>query len=157
MDAFIENGEYEKARDTAVRYLSYRARSRAEIENKLKESGFDDEVSRFVIERLESYGYIDDIKFSQMFIHDKTVISGFGSERIIRELKEKGVNSDIIEECVVDAELRESDAESALRVLMKKRPRFGSDERRKAIDFLLRKGYPYEAAEHAFREINDKQ
>ena len=156
MDDFTESNEYIKVRDAAARYLSYRARSRAEVCNKLKECEFDEEISRLVIERLEYFGYINDVKFCQMFIHDKTIINGFGSERIIRELKEKGVERDIIEQCVVETELRENDKESAYKLLTSKRPRFMAEERKRAIDFLLRKGYPYEAADSAFRKMNDE-
>ena len=160
----------ESAKAVAARYLSYRARSRAEVVNRLEEEGFDEDVISSVVESFTRYGYIDDEKFCEAFAHDKRVINGFGNERIRNELLEKGVDAEVIDKCLVSDDFNEE--EEALRLIRK---RFGKatsrweliskykedpfnrndkafiNEKRKAIDFLIRKGYSYGTAEEALK------
>jgi regulatory protein len=143
----IEETVFSKARDKAVRYLSYSARSRKEVYDKLKstEEGFSDEIIDRVITLMERYGYIDDYRFSVSYIKDKSGINGFGSDRIRYALKEKGVHGDIIENAFGMVDIDEPG--NALKLLEKKyktKKITEIREKKKAHEFLLRKGYNYE-------------
>jgi regulatory protein len=155
----IEESVFSKARDKAVKFLSYRARSRKELYDKLlsAENDFSEEIIDRVIELMEKYGYIDDLKFAQSFIRDKRNLRGCGEIRIRHELKEKGVRGDIIESAF--AELPTDETAAALKLLEKKY-KFGNftdqNEKKKAYGFLLRKGYSYEII-HAAMQLFDEQ
>lgn len=85
----------------AVRLLAIRSRSKKELLEALtkKASQFyaSSEQILSVIDRLESLGYIDDKKFAEAYISFSIRVKKRGIERIIRELREKGVSDDDID------------------------------------------------------------
>lgn len=154
----IDETIFSKARDKAVKFLSYRARSRKEVYEKLAKEDYPEEIIERVIELMEKYGYIDDYKFSICYIRDKIKINGFGSIRIAHELKEKGVKGDIINETLAQLNLDESD--TALAMLTKRYKNRGIvdiKEKNKAYEFLLRKGFSYEIINKALSTFMAEQ
>jgi regulatory protein len=155
----IEECIFAKARDKAVRFLSYRARSQKEVFDKLAaaEDGFSAEIIDRVIAQMARYGYIDDAQFARAFISEKRKLNGFGEIRLRHALTEKGIRGDIIENAL--AEQPQNAAEAAL-TLLEKKYKAGKcadqKERKKACDFLLRKGYSYEIIKEAM-DLFDKQ
>ena len=78
--------------ETALSKLNYRMRSKAELTKALAELDYDsDEISE-TIEELETFGYIDDRRFSEEFIRS--------SARILRALREKGITKNMAEEAM---------------------------------------------------------
>lgn len=84
------------AREKAAAYVNVKPRTRQQAITYLKTKGFaEDEILKAVAE-LEKYHYIDDFQYCQMYFqygYEK----GRGTARIKRELKEKGVSSEVIE------------------------------------------------------------
>ena len=160
------DGDAGKAYNAAINYIAYRARSEAEVLSKLREKEYAENVIGGVIERLKQYDYINDEKFCEMYIHDKSKVSGFGRERIMEGLINLGVDYATAEKCLDEAGLDEEDA--ALKLLSKRYKNglpFETDEysddflkeKKKAVDFLLRKGYTPETAVEAFKRLlNEK-
>ena len=60
--------QLQKAKDAAYRYLSYRARSVAEVRDKLKEKDFAAEVVAEVIDDLQRQKLLDDREFARRWI-----------------------------------------------------------------------------------------
>ncbi len=81
----------------AYKLLGLRLRSVFEMEKRLREKGFEKEIIDQVIKKLEEQGYLDDGKFTEAWIHDRINLQPRGSFLISRELKEKGVASELIE------------------------------------------------------------
>ena len=151
-----------KATDSALRYLAYRARSRFEVVSKLTEQGYEKEVIDAVISETERFGYINDAKFCEAYIHDKAVLNGYGSERIRAGLLNMGVPVEIIDKYLAEAADETDETARACRLLEKRYKNgfnFEDDtngflaEKKKAVDFLLRKGYSFESAEEAFKQF----
>jgi regulatory protein len=150
-----------KAREVAARFLAYRARSRAEVVNKLRDAGFDDAVTEDAVKYFEGFNYIDDARFCEMYAHDARTHHGFGNERIRRELTRLGVSgADVSDFFEADG----FDEQNAANRLLEKKygritiPNEGDKadyykERKRAVDFLIRKGYGFETAEDAWRYL----
>jgi regulatory protein len=153
--------EFLQAYNDAVRYLSYRARSRSEVVRKLTEREYKNGDIDAVIAELESGGYIDDEKFCRLYISDKTRLNGYGPKRIRDGLMQLGVDRFIIDECLNSYKEETEDSETALGLLRKKyRNGFPQKddpgylkEKKKAVDFLLRKGYYLEAAVQSLKAL----
>lgn len=150
-----ENVVFAKARDTAVKYLSFKARTEKEIVLKLREKEFSDDVIERVCELLKKYDYIDDYKYAGSFLRDKFNLKGFGANRIKFELKQRGVSSEIIEQVFLENEIDE--AQKAAELIERKYGVFEFDikEKRRIEGFLARKGFSFSIIGEAFDIIKE--
>jgi len=89
--------------ERAVRYLNARMSTCHQMKMYLRRKGYEDEEIEPVIEELVNYGYLDDLKYSRLFM-EAGFEKGRGMDRIRRELIQKGVDRDIIKEAEEDVE-----------------------------------------------------
>ncbi len=145
-----ENVVFGKARDTALKYINFKKRTKKEIVNKLKEKEFTDDIIEKVTALFEKYGYIDDYAYAGEYLRDKFNLKGFGRERIKYELKQRGIHEEIIEKVLSENSLNET--ERAAELIEKKYGVWDYDikEKRRIEGFLLRKGYSFEVIREAF-------
>jgi len=155
-DYIKENVIFSKARDTAVKYLSFKARTKKEVIEKLKEKEYSDEIIEKVINLLEKYNYIDDYAYAGSFLRDKFNLKGFGTIRIKYELKQKGISEEIIEKVFDENNLNES--EKAAELVEKKYGIYNYDikEKKRIEAFLARKGFSFSIISEAFDIIKEK-
>lgn len=90
----------ERARDSALRLLARREHSRAELQRKLASRGLDGEGIETVLDSLEAQGCLCDERFADSFIRAR-MSAGYGQLRIDRDLKSRGVASELIEAALV--------------------------------------------------------
>lgn len=94
---------YQSLLNASFRFVSYRPRSKKEIvdflQKKLKKwkVAGSATVSK-VMDRLTELGYIDDKKFTQWWIEQRNTFRPKGIALLVRELYQKGINRDLIEE-----------------------------------------------------------
>lgn len=112
-------GTEAQAKDICLRLLTDRARSRAELADKLAAKGFAPEVAERALNRLAEVGLIDDAAFAEQWVHSRHTFSGKGKKVLAQELRRKGVS--------------DSDAESALAAITP------ADESARAADLVRRK------------------
>lgn len=147
-----------QARNAAYRYLSYRPRSRAEMEAKLRDKEFDDPVIAAVLSDLDRLGYLDDEKFSGQWAAGRVRLRSFGRRRVERELQDKGVDRDTVTRTLdevlppsVELETAKETAERKLRTLQS----FDRETRRRRLaGFLERKGFSYDVIGDVLRNID---
>ncbi|MQY18917.1 Regulatory protein RecX [Nocardia sp. RB20] len=78
-----------------MRLLTDRARSRAELADKLAEKGFASAVVERVLDRLAEVGLIDDAAFAEQWVHSRHTYSGKGKKVLAQELRRKGIAPDV--------------------------------------------------------------
>lgn len=83
-------------RERAVYYLNMRPRTGAQVFRYLKDKGYDEKDIREAVNELKEYNYINDVDFSHMYF-EYGFEKGRGTDRIKRELREKGVSCEDIE------------------------------------------------------------
>jgi regulatory protein len=155
----LEDKEYIRAKNSAYRYLTYRPRSIAEIESKLRDKGFSDAVVRQVISDLIRLDYVNDREFARHWTRSRVRLRGFGRRRIEQELRNKGIGRDIIR--LTFAELLDDDSEfvTAKQTARKKLATMKSIDRetrrRRLAGFLERKGFPFEVIGRVLRETGN--
>ena len=88
--------------DAAYRYLRYRPRSEAEIKQRLHQRGFDNEVVEKAIAKLKEQNLIDDFAFAQFWKSNRLSFKPKSKTLIARELRNKNVAPEIIEEITSD-------------------------------------------------------
>lgn len=94
-------GEAEErcARERALRLLGYRERSVAELARKLAEDGYSGRTVTTVVDRMVELGLVDDARFARLWVRGR-VSAGYGPRRVSRELKERGLSPEVIDEAM---------------------------------------------------------
>ena len=82
--------------DAALRFLSSRNRTAAELERYLKKKEFAADEIQNLIEEFKSYGYLDDSRYCCEYFH-YAFSRGKGKRRVVMELREKGVEPQVIQ------------------------------------------------------------
>jgi regulatory protein len=133
---------YRKALELLVR----REHSRRDLKRKLGLKGADPEEAAAAIEKLAGLGYQDDARFASSFARDRAS-AGYGPVRIRQELAGHGLDRDQVQ-AALDACETDWPASARAQVTRRFRPAELEDpsRRRKAIDFLLRRGFDQESA-----------
>ena len=83
------------AKDRALRYLNQRMCSAHQMRDYLRRKGHEDDEIDPLIEELSEYGYLDDRRYAIAFI-ESGYEKGRGIARIRRELRQKGVDPEVI-------------------------------------------------------------
>jgi regulatory protein len=92
--------EIRQATDRALHLLGYRARSRTEVRRRLARKGYEEEVIDQVLDRLTQTGLIDDSQFTEAWVRARSTGRAMGPRRIAWELRQKGVDGEIVREAV---------------------------------------------------------
>ncbi|MDR3239712.1 MAG: recombination regulator RecX [Clostridiales bacterium] len=147
----------EQARERALRYLSHRDRTRWEVEQKLTQEGFDPDTVRGVMATLEEYRYVDDARYATAYLRERLDYGGRGLAQIRRELQGKGIDPILLEETLQGA----NELDAAVKTLTVKwrgiaaaSATIGTGQRKKAVDFLLRRGFSVETAREALKRYD---
>ena len=137
----------ERALGVAYRYLNRRERTEAELRGHLEAKGVEPPVLEQTLETLAQDGVVDDARYARLFAEDKRELEGWGSERIRRALRARGVERDLVEAALRPQE-GEGELERAAALLRRRFPEPLEDprERERALGVLLRKGYESELA-----------
>lgn len=131
---------FRQAHSAALRYLSYRSRSRQEVRSRLRRR-FSDDLVEQVINVLTEDSLIDDVQFSKQWKDSRNATNPRSAWLIKCELLNKGVDGDVAAKAVADVD----DEVSAYRSGRKHASRLeGSDFatfRRKLWAYLMRRGF----------------
>lgn len=154
IEALRSEDDVEKAFGAALNFLSFRPRSRREIEDYFRRRKLDPDVGVAVVERLERIGVLDDREFARFWVENRQSFQPRGTRALKAELRQKGIESEIIDDTLADLGDEEDTAYAA--GMKKARSYSTTDEReffRKMLGFLQRRGFPYGPAAAAARRI----
>ena len=106
----------EKSLHAALRLLSARPRSTAEIRERLQRKGFSATSIEQTIERLSDLELLDDTAFARLWIENRQTLRPRGVNALRNELRQKGIQRDIVEATLQDDELVGDETEQALTI-----------------------------------------
>lgn len=98
--------------DTALSYLEHRERSANEVKSHLKSKGFQDKEIEEELQSLNELHYVDDERYCEDYIRYGKG-KGRGPVRLQLELKEKGIDSELIQNTLEDNFNRLTEKEAA--------------------------------------------
>ncbi|WP_237174243.1 recombination regulator RecX [Prescottella equi] len=140
-----------RAKDVCLRLLTDRARSRAELEQKLAQKGYPQAVIDTVLDRLTEVKLVDDAAFAEQWVHSRHTYSGKGRRALATELRRKGIDDSTSNEALSQISA-DDERERAAELVRKKLLRTTSadisdrDDRerlmRRLVGMLARRGYP---------------
>ena len=136
--------EVEEAYNKTLNYLSYRPRSRAELERYLRDKRVSDNARAQVLERLARAQLVNDAEFAQYWVENREHFAPRSKRALRAELRQKGLSDE-------DAQtaLSEVDEEhSAYEAGRKRAARMNALDRetfyRRLSGFLQRRGFGYD-------------
>jgi regulatory protein len=149
IESLQEEGTVESGYHKALDFLSYRPRSRAEVETYLQKRGFPETRAEAIIERLERAGLLNDAAFAQFWVENRERFRPRGPRALRYELQSRGVSDEIIERVLALLDV----SDGAYRSASKKACQLGQLDRqtfvRKVVEYLARRGFDYEVAREA--------
>jgi regulatory protein len=146
VQALLDADDLMAAKQVATRQLSYRPRSVSELRHTLSLRGFGTHIIDQVIERFRELGYLDDADFARRWIQTREQLAPRGTRLLKQELRQKGIDADLADEALADADLDE--LETATRIAERRLPKMnGLDrdtQRRRLAGYLERRGFSHE-------------
>jgi regulatory protein len=148
----------ERTMNRAVKLLAAKPRSVGELRERLLEKNWtNDEIVKGVIEKLEEYGYLDDVKFAGDLALSKLRQKPQGKRRLQQALSQKKLSKENVEaamesafEKLPETELIEAAIDKRLR--LKGLP--GSrEDMKKFYDHLLRRGFSFDLIRSKMSEV----
>ncbi len=162
LDTILFEAEVGKLMEKMYRLWSIRQRSEKEVRDYLRVKNKD--ISKLTIdalvERLKKKSMLNDLEFARAWTEARRRTKQKGIRAIKLELFQKGINREIIEE-VVSGESPVSEEELAKQALEKKIRVWRNLEplefKKKAYDFLMRRGFEYEVVKRAVEKLEKKE
>lgn len=97
-----------KAKEKALRLLSFRAHSKQELKNKIKRVS-DEEAAESATQKMEELGLINDKSYAMAYAKELFSRKFYSKKRVMYELSKKGVPRDIISEVIDEIMPNEED------------------------------------------------
>lgn len=146
-----ENQEF--AFNKSLKYLSFRARSVKEVKDYLARKNFGVGTIDEVVKKLIELKFLNDEEFAKMWIEERQRIKGKSKFALKLELLNKGLDKDVIEPLLKNAE---DDFEVAKAIFEKKKNKLKGlaelEFKKKTSSFLQRKGFSWEIISHVLKE-----
>ncbi len=151
--ALREADVLEAAYAKALRFLSYRPRSEAEMRRYLEGKGLGDADLTSVLERLTRSGWVDDQTFAQTWVENREVFRPRSRRALAAELRQKGVPTESIQSAIApvneEAAARRAAEGRVRRLKNLPWPEF----RNRLSSYLARRGFGYEVIAPIVREM----
>lgn len=132
--------ELHAAARKAMNLLLYRDRSIKELRERLTEAGFSSEAVGAAMEYVSSFGYLNDRRYAENYVYSMRTKKS--KAVIIRELEDKGIDDNLIEEAA--AELEDDESERIYQMLVAKAGdphKMDDRELRRMFGYIGRKGF----------------
>ncbi len=142
-------------RTRALGYLARREHSRLELERKLKPHAKNSGELSSLLDTLEQRCFLSAERMLEQVIHMRK--SKFGSQRIVHELREKGIAENLIAAALPN--IKETEQESAREVWRKKFGAIPADAKELArqMRFLMGRGFAAEVIHQVLRHADEEE
>jgi regulatory protein len=150
----------QKTFDRAVNLLAYKARTINELRERLLEKTWTNErIVDEVIEKLKTYGYLDDDQYAASFARSKLLQKPIGKRVLRQKLSLKKLDKETIEKALELTFEETSEADLIERAVQKRLRLKGKPETRedskKFFDHLMRQGFNYDLIRETLQKIRE--
>lgn len=146
IEALLAADEVGKATAAALRLLARRPRSEREVRDRLRQKGYTSAAIDAAVGRLEGWRYLDDADFARYWVENREANQPRGRRLLEQELRQKGIDREIVRETIEAADVDETGA--ALELARAKLRSYAGQEpavvRRRLGAYLARRGYGYD-------------
>ncbi|MBQ2672315.1 MAG: regulatory protein RecX [Clostridia bacterium] len=156
LESLNEEINLNKAKEKALRLLSFRAHSKHELKNKIKNS-LGEKYAEKAAEKMENLGLVNDKEFAFLYAKELFFKKLYSIKRVKYELTKKGVENNIIEETLSKIDINEE--ENIKKIFLKKHTDKNTTENekelRKLVSYCQRLGYSWSVINSAINELEE--
>ncbi len=134
----------ERAYQRAMLFLSYRARSEAEIRQNLRRHEIPDPVIEEILERLRQERLADDKEFARAWVENRNTFRPRSRRALALELRQKGLPDEIAHAALAGVDEETLAYEAARKRVNRLKGLERSEFRKKLSEYLARRGFPYD-------------
>jgi regulatory protein len=150
--------EREVAYMKALRFLDYRPRSRAEVRKNLEKHAIAPEVITDVFKRLERSGLVNDERFAQDWVKNRSEFRPRSRRALAYELHQRGLADSAIRKALEGINEETLAYQAAAKQARRYRDLSERDFRNKLGSYLARRGFSYEIIKDVVARVwNEKQ
>ena len=139
------------ATEKAMNHLSATMKTKKQMSDFLSGKGYTQAVIDYVIQKLESYGYIDDFAYCRAYVGS---VSGKGKAAIRAALYKRGASREAIDEALDEVEEDSGEALAVARKYLRGK-QLTRENMAKALRHLIARGYDYDTAKSAVSELSE--
>jgi regulatory protein len=133
----------ERAYQQALLFLSYRARSTAEIRQNLRKHEIPPEVIEQTVERLKAERLADDDQFAKAWVENRSTFRPRSRRALAVELRQKGIPDEAVQSALSDVNEETLAYDAASKRARRLESLEWNDFRTKLSEFLARRGFSY--------------
>lgn len=157
--ALLEADQPLRARQKALRFLASKPRTEHEIRERLEQEGIAPNVQDDVLLWLRERGFVNDEAYAKAYVESRMQAGTLGSRRVANELRQKGIDRGVIEEALREDKRSRIDDSAVTSLAQRKwdqlhRETDARKRSKKVFDFLVRRGFSFDEAREAVREID---
>ena len=145
----VKKAEFQKTLDKLLKFATVRLRSEKEIRVWFKRKKVHESIHKELFNRLNKLELIDDAKFAQWWLGQRSQFKPRGKRALQAELRMKGIKKEVIESAL--SSLKIDEGKIAKELLIKKEYKWKDlpkrEARQKMGQFLSRKGFSWEIIE----------
>ena len=150
---FQQESEAGKLLDKTLNLLSIRPRSEWEVRDYLRRKQAAPEISEIIVNKLTKNKYLNDEQFARLWVENRRLLKPTSRRKLTLELKQKRINSEIIEAVLADDKSAVDEREILRTLVEKKRHRY--PDNLKLMQYLARQGYGYEDIKAVLSESSE--
>ena len=156
LDAGPEADPESVARKILLDQLTGRARTRAELADKLAARNVPTDIAGRLLDRFEEVGLVDDAAFAREWVEQRRSGRGLARRALAQELRRKGIDDEVAREALDEVD-EDQEVEAARRLVQAKLRSVRSLDRdravRRLVGMLARKGH---SSAVAFRVVKEE-
>jgi regulatory protein len=153
----IKKAEFQKCLDKTINFAMVRPRSIKEVKDYFRRKEVPDSVHDEIFGRLNKLELIDDKKFAEWWVRQRLEFKHKSKKDITFELRQKGIDSNIIKNVLDDSEIDE--VKIAKELIAKKLYKWQKYEenvrRQKISQYLAGKGFSWDVIKSLVSGFND--
>jgi regulatory protein len=144
IDSLMKDDQIEDGFQKALKFISYKPRTKFEVVKKLRENDFDEGSISIVMEMLIEKGYVNDSHYAKNWVENRSIYKPRSKKLITWELKNKQISEEIISEVTGDMI---PEKKLAMLAAEKYARRLSGNEKevffRRLSGYLIRRGFSY--------------
>lgn len=140
----LENDEINRAKNLALRKISYAQKTSFEVKKILKDNDYSANTIEKTIEFLNEYRILNDELYVKSYVADKHNLSRWSKNKIFYSLKSKNINEELINKYLDQISNKEEYENAYYFALKKARNNFSMENKQKVYRYLTGKGFDFD-------------
>lgn len=145
--------ECEVAYQRALKLLSYRPRTQAEVRQHLHSHGASEAVIESVVQRLKENGLLDDAHFAALWVENRRELRPRSRRFLAYELRQHGVSAPIIESALAEVDEAQLAEQAARRKMRKLNLNSWPEFKAALYRYLKQRGFQYDTIQETVARL----